>query len=369
MQTSTKGIIITAIVLVLGFWLGSLLYRQLSDMPFIGQRDAGRHYGKRNQTFVRGREEIITLYAREKEDSDRMIARKAILIRRPNAVATVFVFHGFMCDKQDIRFLTNALFGDATSIHMPVNTLTIDFRAHGELAEGQCCTLGLNEMYDVLGAVKFVKSDPELAKLPRVAYGFSMGAVASILAQGQNPTLFDMAIWDCPFDSTKNIIARAVERLKINVFGYEFSLPGRSLLERYAYNSYVQSFLKTLLKTIAKMDSTQVNTCILPVDVVEVMKNISIPFMIIGCRKDDKSPLSAVRALYNAGKGYKRLWITNGRGHFDSYFYNPEKYIYKVRRFIQKALDDTYKSRYPAYVSEDPPDKSDTRALESLYSW
>jgi len=369
MQTRTKGIIIAVIVIVLGFWLGSLLYRQLSDMPFIGQRDGGRGFGKKNQTFVKGREETITFYARENEESDRMIARKAILIRRPNAVANVLIFHGFMCDKQDIRFLINALFGDATSGELPVNTLSIDFRAHGELAEGQCCTLGSNEMYDVLGAVKFMKSDPELAKLPRIAYGFSMGAVASILAQSQYPALFDMAIWDCPFDSTNNIIARAVERLKINILGYEFSMPGRSLLERYAYNSYVQSFLKALLKTIAKMDATQVNTCILPVDVVEAMKNISIPFMLIVCRNDDKAPLSAVRAIYNAAQGYKRLWITNGRGHFDSYFYNPEKYIYKVRRFVQKALDGTYKSRYPAYVSEDPPDKSDKRALESLYSW
>jgi len=368
MQTRVKGILIIIVVVVLGLWLGSLLYRQLSDVPLIGYKDVGRHYGKRNQKFIKGQEEAITFFARENADSDRMLARKAILIRRPNAVATVFIFHGFMCDKQDIRFLTNALFGDA-SVDMPVNTLSIDFRAHGEIAEGQCCTFGLNEMYDVVGAVEFVKADPELSKVPRVAYGFSMGAVASILAQAADPSLFNMAVWDCPFDSTKNVIARAVEQLKINVLGYEFGMPGRSLLKRYAYNSYVQSFLKVLLKTIAKMDSSQVKTCILPVNVVDAMKKVSIPFMIIGCRKDDKAPLSALRDLYNVGKGYKRLWITNGRGHFDSYFFNPEKYIYKVRRFIQKVLDGTYKSRYPAYVSEDPPDKSDKRALESLYSW
>ena len=62
-------------------------------------------------------------------------------------------------------------------------------------------------------------------------------ALKSILAQAETGNLFDAAIWDCPFDSTDRIIERSIERLKLNIGGYEFSLPGRSLLKKYAYNS------------------------------------------------------------------------------------------------------------------------------------
>ncbi len=36
---------------------------------------------------------------------------------------------------------------------------------------------------------------------------------------------------------------------------------------------------------------------------------------------------------------YKVLWLTNGRRHFDSYFYNPEKYVKEIRTFIDKAVN------------------------------
>jgi fermentation-respiration switch protein FrsA (DUF1100 family) len=104
------------------------------------------------------------------------------------------------------------------------------------------------------------------------------------------------------------------------------------------------------------MDMRQVETCIMPVDTVAAMSKISIPLMLIICRNDEKVPVSAVKELYDAAKGYKRLWITNGRIHFDSYFNNPEKYIYKVRRFIQKVIDGTYKYRPQSHISEDEPD-------------
>lgn len=368
MQTKVKGFIIAIIALLLSVWLGSLLYRQLSDVPLIFHRQSESKADRLHRKFVKGKEEVVTFFARESADSDKMIARKAILIRRPNAVATVFIFHGFMCDKQDIRFLTNALFGDMFA-GMPVNTMTIDFRAHGEMTEGQCCSFGYNEMWDVIGAVDFVKADPELSQTKRIAYGFSMGAVSSILAEAEEPGLFDLAIWDCPFESTTNVIARAVEQLRLNVLGYDFNVPGKGLLQSYAYNTYVQSFLKFMLKTVAKMDASQVHTCIMPVDTLAAIKDISIPVLLIGCRNDEKAPIAGLRDLYNALGGYKRLWITNGRNHFDSYFYNPEKYIYKVRRFIQKVLDGTYRERYPAYVSEDTPEDDSKRVLDSLYSW
>ncbi len=358
MNFKGKGLLVIVGVLCIFSIVVYAVFRQLSDAPAFWpahwQKSPPKQLlGDKKSRYRTGIEETITFFARENGQSSRVLARKAFLIRRPGAKATVFVFHGFMCNKNDIRFLTNSLFSQPFD-GQPVNTITIDFRAHGEVAQGQCCSFGHDEKYDVMGVVEYVKSDPELKNTKRVAYGFSMGAVASLLAQADDPTLFDMAIWDCPFESTENIIGRAVSSLKLSMLGYDLALPGRSLLQRYAYNPYVQSWLKFALKTIAKMDATQVETCIVPIDTVEAAQKIAIPVMVIGCKGDEKVPVSAVRAIYDALKGYKRLWITNGRAHFDSYFYNPEKYIYKVRRFIQKAFDGTIKQRYAAYVTLDP---------------
>ena len=357
MTKTAKILIALAFVLVLvGLWFVSGVFRELSDVPSVHSPVArlSTPRAEKKKRYLTGQEETVTFFARESDNSDRMIARKAFIMRRPGAKLTVFAFHGFMCNKNDIRFLTNALFGENLD-SMPINTITIDFRAHGDIPEGQCCSFGYNEKHDVKGIVEFAKNDPELSKTRRIAYGFSMGAVASILAQSEDPSLFEMAIWDCPFESTENVIGRAIEQLRLSILGYEMPMPGRSILQKYAYNSYVQSMLKFALKTIAKMDMRQVDTCILPVNTVDAMSKITIPLMLIGCRNDEKAPVSALKALYDVAGGYKRLWITNGRNHFDSYFYNPEKYIYKVRRFIQKVLDGTIKYRYQAYISEDAP--------------
>lgn len=330
------GIVIAALLIY-------ALFYKLSDQPTVLQNAhiASHKKGGWGST----KEEVVTFFSKESEESNRHIARKAFIIRRPDAKANVFIFHGFTCNKHDVRFLAHALFGSVKA-HMPVNVIIIDFRAHGELSQGQCCTFGRDEKYDVMGIVDFVKKDPELKNLPRIAYGFSMGAVASILAQAEDPTLFTMGIWDCPFDSSEKLLGRAIERLKISLFGYEIPLPGKGILYRYAYNPYVQGILKFALKTIARMDSTQIETCIVPIDVESAIQKIAIPSFFIVCKKDEKAPITAVKALFEQCKGcFKRLWITNGRSHFDSYFYGPEKYTFKVRRFIDKVLSGNYKTR------------------------
>lgn len=300
---------------------------------------------KQKKYFGTAQEEAVTFYVQQNAHTNNTIARNGVLVRKPDARATVLICHGFMCDKDDIRFLR--------SIFADYNTLTFDFRAHGENIEGQCCTFGRDEAYDVIGAVKFIKSQPDLKDKPVIAYGFSMGAAASIIAQSMDNSLFTAAIWDCPFDSTENIIGRGIENLKITMFGHDFAIPCRSFLHKYAYNPYVQSLLKVALKAVAKMDATQVNTCIAPVNPAQAIKHVAIPCLIIGCRNDEKAPIEAVRSVYDGAAGYKRLWVTNGRRHFDSFFYNPEKYVYKVKQFIEKVLDDTLAHTQQQKITED----------------
>lgn len=289
---------------------------------------------KQKKYLQGGTEEKVTFYARKNGTSNQFISRHGLLVRQPRARATILICHGFMCDKNDIKFLS-FLFND-------YNTFVFDFRAHGENHENQCCSLGADEAYDVIGAAEFIKKDPELSKLPLIVYGFSMGAVASIIAQSQHPQLFTAAIWDCPFDSTEKIIERSIARLKFTIFGHDIALPQCILtfLQKYAFHPYIQSLLKVSFKAIAKIDASQINTRIARVSTEQAMTKITIPTFLIICANDEKAPVESVIRLYYATRGYKRLWITNGRRHFDSFFNNPSKYIYKIRAFVTNVLDN-----------------------------
>lgn len=300
--------------------------------------------------YARAEVQPVTFYAQYSSTSDKMIARKGVIFKKPDARATVMICHGFMCDKTDIRFLR--------MLFQEYNVMIFDFRAHGESRHGQQCTFGHDEVHDIIAAARVIKSDPELGKIPLIVYGFSMGAVSAINAQAHtlrycDQSIFDCAILDCPFDSTDALLDRSVENLKITIGGYSFGLPGRSLLRKYAYNDYVQAILKFLLKTVANMDASQIDTHIVPIDTVSAIESVNIPTFFIVCRNDEKAPPSAVHRVYERAHGHKRFWVTNGRRHFDSFFYNPEKYVHKVRRFIEKYLDGKFEGKVREKVYHD----------------
>ena len=286
----------------------------------------------------------------EKNDKNKhkKIMRNGLLYYNENAIATILVCHGFMSSKEDVTFL-RYIFKD-------YNVLTFDFRAHGELTDDQLCTFGQDEKNDVIGAVNFIKENQKLKDKKIFVYGFSMGAVASILASYQDPNLFSGAIWDCPFDSTNGLINRAITKMKINLFGYNFTFPGSFLLKKYVYHPYLQSILKFMLRSLAQMDATKINTVIKPISPQEAIKNVKIPFFLISCHNDDKAPPIAVKKIYNNAleSKFKRLWISSGRRHFDSFFANPEKYIYKVRNFLKLIITGEYLKKKKEKIKEDP---------------
>ncbi len=277
--------------------------------------------------------EQVELYPKEHAQSDKTITRNGMLVRYPNAKATVLVCHGFMCDRFDVGLLRQIFNKD-------YNIMTFDFRAHGEKREGQFCTFGRDESQDVITAASFLRNHPDLQGKPLFVYGFSMGAVASIEAQSQ-ANLFDAMVLDCPFDSTENVIKRGLSNMKITVWGYEFGIPGRGYLEQYAFHPYVQSLVKMALKTVANFDPQDIQITLHPCSPVESIKKVSVPCFFIHCKNDEKVPLEAVKDVFAGAQGPKKLWVTNGRRHFDSFFYNPEKYAQEVKSFLKSAMQPT----------------------------
>jgi len=291
--------------------------------------------------------EKVTIYSQEHVNSDVKIARKGILVRFKDAQATILLAHGYMCNKFDVGFLRN-LFP-----YGKYNFLSFDFRAHGEDAKGQSCTLGSEEALDVIAAAKFLKAHPDLQGKPLFAYAFSMGAVATIEAQSQDASLFDALILDCPFDSSENVIKRGLDSMKFSLMGYEFDMPGKSVLQKYAFHPYVQSFIKVLLKAVANMDPRNIETHISPVHPAQSIAKVKIPCFFIHCKHDEKVPVSAVRDVYNGASGPKMLWLTNGRSHYDSLFYNPEKYVRQVRQFFDQVMAGQWKDAKEQRIVED----------------
>lgn len=277
--------------------------------------------------------DVVELYPQKHAGTDDKIALEGLLVRYKDAVGTVLICHGFMGNQRDSTILRR-LFPKGK-----FNCMTFDFRAHGPKSKcsGQYCTFGRDESCDVSAAAKFLKEHPSTKNLPLFVYGFSMGAVAAIQAQSKEP-LFNAMVLDCPFDSSVNTIKRSLDNVKFSLFGYEFNMPGRDLLGNYAFHPYIQSLVKKVLRAVAGLDPRNIDIHLCPVEPKESIRTVDIPCFFIHCKNDDRISVDAIRSVFNAAQGYKTLWLTNGRWHFDSYFYNPEKYTERVRQFLDDVL-------------------------------
>jgi pimeloyl-ACP methyl ester carboxylesterase len=195
-----------------------------------------------------------------------------------------------------------------------------------------------------------------LNKLPVFGYGFSMGAVATIEAQAKDPNLFNAIALDCPFDSTENLIKKMLKSVRFTFMGYEFDMPGAKYLEQYAFHPYVQEFIKFLLKTVPHMDAKNIQTYVHRFSPAESIKKVTIPCFFIHCKNDPRVSADAVMSIYNGATGYKRMWLTNGRWHYDSIFYNPEKYSKRVTKFFESVLDKSIFSQPKEVLKKDQDD-------------
>lgn len=302
---------------------------------------------RNEQGIAHAKIEQIALNCPKTEGSSEKIVRYGQLVYYPEAQATILICHGFMCDKFDVGFLRH-MFPQGK-----YNFMTFDFRGHGENCEDQMCTFGRDESLDVITAAHFIKNHPYLKDKPIIVYGFSMGAVASIEAQARDHSLFSAMILDCPFDSSENIIKKSLESLQFTFLGYDFTIPACSLLQKYAFHPYVQNLIKNILKTVSTLDTKNVDVMMYPISPAESIKTIQVPCFFIHCKNDEKISVDAIKNIYAAsGSPYKQLWLTNGRRHFDSYFYNPEKYIKEIRGFIETVVSSSRKPHKDQIVED-----------------
>ncbi len=123
------------------------------------------------------------------------------LIKAPANEQTVIFAHGYRKNRlqEDVPLLPIARF----LVDRGCNVLMFDFRNSGR-SEGELTSVGQFEVRDLLGAVDFIKTQPDLNR-QIVLMGYSMGAATAILAGAREPTVAAV-IADAPFADLKSYL-------------------------------------------------------------------------------------------------------------------------------------------------------------------
>ena len=281
--------------------------------------------------------EQISFDSKENSLSTKTIKRKGLLALRNNAIGTIVFCHGYSHSKHEAFFFK--------TFFPNFNALAFDFRAHGELVDGQYSTVGADEIYDVKAAVDFVKSRPDLVGKPIIGFGFSMGAVSLLQAQSSWPNLFDMLILDSPFDSGYDCMSCGIDSLMtVKIFGRKYRIPGKNLIMKSLYCQALCPVMKYIFRIVSGFDFNKVPTKFVHVSPIDGAFNIKIPCLFFACVKDANVSVDSVLRLYNAVDSvFKRIWITYGIRHCSAYLTNPEIYLYKMNKFIKKVLEKDMK--------------------------
>lgn len=116
------------------------------------------------------------------------------LLKSPANAKTVILAHGYR--KNRLQNDVPALAIAKNLVDEGCNVVMFDFRNCG-ISEGNLTSVGQYEVRDLLGAVDYVQSQPELNQ-KIILMGFSMGASTAILAGAREPAV-SAVIADSPF--------------------------------------------------------------------------------------------------------------------------------------------------------------------------
>jgi uncharacterized protein len=166
--------------------------------------------------------------------------------------------------------------------------LLLDLRGHGG-SEGELTTLGGNESHDVRAALDYLKTRPE-GRTGAIVMGFSMGAVASLLACADRDDVRALVV-EAPYDTYRDTvrhhawlfyrIPRWVPLLPLSVAAAEWR---------------------------AGFDADDV-------DAVAAARRVRAPLLAIVDGADDRMPEAVVRRVFDAHPGPRRLWVAPGSPH------------------------------------------------------
>jgi dipeptidyl aminopeptidase/acylaminoacyl peptidase len=228
----------------------------------------------------------------------------------PQAREAILICHGFH--------------GAAADLHLPAltlqnqgyNILTFDFRSCGA-SEGRTTSGGFWEVKDVLGALAYLKSRPEIDPDNIGLYGFSMGGAAAIMATALSPEVRAL-VTDSAFASLDDLVSSSFKHF-FGVPRFPFATPALWFTERFA-----------------KMDLRQVK----PYQALQEMRlaGRSLPVLLIHGEQDHTVPVSQALKLYAAAPEPKQLWLVAGSGHVVAQHTDSTEYETRICDFFNTYL-------------------------------
>ena len=166
--------------------------------------------------------------------------------------------------------------------------LLLDLRGHGG-SEGMLSTLGGHEARDVRAALDHLRADPAGAN-GVIVMGFSMGAVASLLASASRDDVRAVVV-EAPYDTYRDNIRHHAWLL--------YRIPRWTPLVPLSI---------ALAEWRAGFDADDV-------DAVAAARSIRAPLLAIVDGADERMPEPVVRRIFDAHHGPRQLWVAPGAGH------------------------------------------------------
>lgn len=193
-------------------------------------------------------------------------------------------------------------------INQGCNVVLFDFRNSGESA-GTMTSIGQYEIRDLLGAVDFARTRPELNK-PIVLYGFSMGAATALVAGAQEPAVAGV-IADSPFADLDSYLSE-----NLSVWSHLPAIP---------FNAAILS----VTPLVTGLDTAQVS----PLKAITNFNNR--PVLLIHGEADTDIPLANSELLQARYPAADLLRIP-GAVHVGSFRQDSAAYLTGVSRFLEQ---------------------------------
>ncbi len=237
------------------------------------------------------------------------IALKGWLLKpshpRPKSPA-VIICHGVGANKSDFTELAASI--SQRGYYM----LLFDFRAHGE-SGGRRTSLGHLEQKDIVAALDFIKTRPEIDPKRIGIYGFSMGGATAILAAAK-ARAFRAIVADSAFTNLR-------DQARTAVTGF-YHLPAFPFLHLavLGYELYFQT----------RVDKVS------PVSVIGMIA--PTPVFVIAGEGDALIPAENGRRLFAAANEPKKLWIIPGAEHGATLAAAGSEYEKRVGEFFDRYL-------------------------------
>jgi len=189
--------------------------------------------------------------------------------------------------------------------------LLIDFRACG-LSGGRFTTLGYREVFDVLGAVDYLRA--RLGDLPIGVLGISMGAVAAIMAAAGCPHIKAMVV-DSAYADLESAIGKKLADI--------LRLP----------------FLVSLGWASVRVGEWISQGKVAAVRAVDYVGRFAPrPLLIIYGELDDYLPSEHPQRLFEAANEPKELWLAPSSAHAMARLDHPQEYVRRVQTFFGRYL-------------------------------